>query len=162
MLGGLGRRKQVDRKIYPGIGIYDVFANHYTRCDGFTPSGLISMIKNESSCAVTEIGTVKEGSEMAKTMAKAARKVVKTTRVVTAHVPIPLADEVDEMSVRLERSRGWIVKQALSAWLAQESERERLTREAMDDVDAGRTFEHQSVLAWAESLGTDQPLPVPR
>lgn len=85
-----------------------------------------------------------------------------TTRVLTAHVPLALADKVDQIALRLERSRGWIVKQALSAWIAQEEERDRLTQEALADVDAGRSVDHQAVQAWADSLGTDQPLPVPR
>lgn len=84
------------------------------------------------------------------------------TKVLTAHVPLPLAEKVDQVAARLERSRGWIVKQALSAWIDQEEERSRLTREAMDDVDAGRVIDHQAVLAWAESLSTPDPLPVPR
>ena len=83
------------------------------------------------------------------------------TRVLTAHVPRPLADKVDQLATRLERSRGWIVKQALSAWVDMEEERSRLTREAMADVDAGRVIDHQSVQAWADSLGTDKPLPTP-
>ena len=77
------------------------------------------------------------------------------TKVLTAHVPLQLADKVDQMASRLERSRGWIVKQALSAWLAQEEERDRLTQEAMADVEAGLVIDHQAVLAWAESLSTD-------
>lgn len=84
------------------------------------------------------------------------------TRVLTAHVPLSLADKVDQMAARLERSRGWIMKQALAAWIAQEEERDRLTREALDDVDGGRVIDHKAVQAWADSLDTDQPLPVPR
>jgi len=84
------------------------------------------------------------------------------TKVLTAHVPLPLAERVDRMSDRLDRSRGWIMKQALSAWLSQEEERERLTREALSDVDAGRVIDHQAVQAWADSLGTNKPLPMPR
>jgi len=84
------------------------------------------------------------------------------TKVLTAHVPRPLAEKVDQMAARLERSRGWIMKQALSAWLQQEEERERLTREALADVDAGRVIDHQAVQAWADSLSTDAPRPVPR
>lgn len=83
------------------------------------------------------------------------------TRSVTAHVPVELAERVDEVAGRLERSKNWIVKQALSAWLDQEEERSRLTREALDDVDAGRVIDHQAVQAWAESLSSDKPLPVP-
>ncbi len=83
------------------------------------------------------------------------------TKVLTAHVPLPLAEKVDQIAARLERSRGWIVKQALMAWIAQEEERQRLTLEALADVDAGRVIDHQAVQAWAESLDTDKPLPTP-
>ncbi|MDX2104171.1 MAG: ribbon-helix-helix protein, CopG family [Alphaproteobacteria bacterium] len=84
------------------------------------------------------------------------------TKVLTAHVPLALADKVDQIAVRLDRSRGWVMKQALSAWIAQEEERDRLTQEALADVDAGQVVPHQAVQAWADSLDTDQPLPVPR
>jgi predicted transcriptional regulator len=84
------------------------------------------------------------------------------TRSVTAHVPVQLAERIDLMSERLERSKNWIVKQALSAWLDQEEERSRLTREALADVDAKRVIDHQAVQVWADSLSTDTPLPVPR
>jgi len=84
------------------------------------------------------------------------------TKVLTAHVPIPLAQKVDQMAERLERSRGWIVKQALASWIAQEEERHRLTLEALDDVDTGAVIDHQAVQAWADSLNTKKPLRAPR
>lgn len=71
-------------------------------------------------------------------------------------------DIFHQIAARLERSRGWIVKQALTAWIDQEEERQRLTLEALEDVDAGRVIDHQAVQAWADSLGTGKPLPVPR
>lgn len=85
-----------------------------------------------------------------------------STKLLTAHVPQSLADKVDQMASRLEPSRGWIVKQALSDWIALEEERDRLSQEALADVDAGRFIDHQAVQAWADSLGTDQELPLPR
>ena len=84
------------------------------------------------------------------------------TKVLTAHVPLSLAEKVDQMAARLERSRGWVVKQALTAWIDQEEERSRLTLEALADVDAGQVIDHQAVQAWAASLELDTPLPVPR
>ena len=87
------------------------------------------------------------------------------TRVLTAHVPLPLADQVDQVDQvagKLDRSRTWIMKQALSSWVAQEEERDRLTREAMTDVKVNRVTGHQAVQAWAESLDSDNPLPAPR
>jgi len=83
------------------------------------------------------------------------------TKLLTARVPVPLADKVNELAKRLERPRGWIVKQALSAWIDQEEERHRLTLEALADVDAGRVIEHSAVQAWADSLDTERPLPPP-
>lgn len=85
-----------------------------------------------------------------------------TTKVLTAHVPLAMADKVDEIAARLERSRGWVMKQALSTWIAQEEMRDTLTREALADVGSGRVIDNQSVQDWAASLSSDQPLPVPR
>jgi predicted transcriptional regulator len=77
------------------------------------------------------------------------------TKAITAHIPLPLAKKLDQMASKLDRSRGWIMRQALSAWIEREEERYRLTREALADVDAGRVIDHQSVQAWADSLSTD-------
>ena len=85
-----------------------------------------------------------------------------TTKVLTAHVPLPLAEKVDQIAARMERSRGWIVKQALSAWVDQEEERRRMTLEAMANVEAGQVIDHQTMQAWANSIDSDKPLPVPR
>lgn len=83
------------------------------------------------------------------------------TKVLTAHVPIALAEKVEAMALRLERSRGWVMKQALAAWVDQEEERHRMTLEALADVDADRVIDHRAIQAWADSLGTDKPLPPP-
>jgi predicted transcriptional regulator len=83
------------------------------------------------------------------------------TKVLTAHVPLGLAEKVEAMASRLERSRGWVMKQALAAWVDLEEERHRMTLEALEDVDAGRVIDHQAIQVWADSLGTDKPLPSP-
>lgn len=85
-----------------------------------------------------------------------------TTKVLTAHVPLPLAEKIDQMATRLERSRGWIMKQALTAWIDMEEDRRSLTLEALTDVDTGQLIDHQSVQSWADSLESDKPLTVPR
>jgi predicted transcriptional regulator len=84
------------------------------------------------------------------------------TKVLTTHVPLPLADKIDAMASRLERSRGWIVKQALAAWVDLEEERHRMTLEALADVDAGAVIDQARVRAWADSLSSEKPLPPPR
>lgn len=83
-------------------------------------------------------------------------------KVLTAHVPLGLAEKVDVVAARLERSRGWVMKQALAAWVDQEEERHRMTLDALADVDTGRVIDHQAIQAWADSLSTADPLPPPR
>ena len=74
------------------------------------------------------------------------------TRVMTAHVPQGLADRIDELAQRADRSRGWIIKQALGEWVAREEEYDRLTREGLADVDAGRVVSHREIQEWAGGL----------
>ena len=74
------------------------------------------------------------------------------TRVVTAHLPTDLAEKLDDLAERLDRPKGWIVKEAIASYVALEEKRHRLTLEALADVDAGRTLEHVEVERWVESL----------
>lgn len=68
-------------------------------------------------------------------------------RTITAKVPQALAVRLDEIALRIDRSRSWIVRQALAEWLAEEQRRYELTLEALDDVDAGRVIPHETLLA---------------
>jgi len=83
------------------------------------------------------------------------------TRVVTAHIPDELATKVDAWAERLERPRGWIVKQALADWIFNEEEKDRLTLLAIEDVDQRGGIPHDQVVAWARSLSTEHPQPRP-
>jgi predicted transcriptional regulator len=78
-----------------------------------------------------------------------------TTRVVTTHLPTDLAERLDGLAERLDRPKGWVVKEAIASYVALEEKRHRLTLEALADVDAGRMLEHAEVEAWA--AGLDKP-----
>ena len=71
-------------------------------------------------------------------------------RVVTAKIPEDLVLRMDEVADRIDRSKSWIVRQAVTEWLAEEQRRYELTLEAMKDVDDGRTIPHEEVLAMVE------------
>lgn len=70
-------------------------------------------------------------------------------RVVTAKLPDKLVSRLDEIAERIDRSKSWIVREAVSEWLAEEQRRYELTLDALADVDAGRTIPHEEVLARA-------------
>lgn len=78
------------------------------------------------------------------------------TKVFTAHVPLALAAKVDEFSKKQERSRGWIVKQALSFWVTNEAEKDAMIQESLADMEAGRVVDHESIVGWAEGLRTER------
>jgi predicted transcriptional regulator len=70
-----------------------------------------------------------------------------TGRVVTAKLPDDLVSRMDEVADRIGRTKSWIVRQAVSEWLAEEQRRYELTLEALKSVDEGRTIPHEEVLA---------------
>ena len=74
----------------------------------------------------------------------------KDKRVVTANLPDDLVSRMDEVADRIDRSKSWIVRQAVAEWLAEEQRRFDLTLEALKDVDEGRTISHEEVLAMVE------------
>jgi predicted transcriptional regulator len=88
-------------------------------------------------------------------------ELVMSTKVITAHVPLELAEKVDSYAAQLDRSRGWIVKQALADWIFNEEEKDRLTLEAIADVEAGNVIGDETMQEWIESLYTDAPLTPP-
>ena len=75
-----------------------------------------------------------------------------STCVLTAHIPIDLAEHIDQIAERIDRPRGWIVKQALSAWVSLEEKRHQLTLEGLADIDSGRVVDHAEVEAWAKKI----------
>lgn len=70
------------------------------------------------------------------------------SRVVTATLPDELVSRLDTIADRLERSKSWIIRQALNEWLTEEERRHQLTLEALNDVDEGRVFTQAEVEAY--------------
>ena len=66
-------------------------------------------------------------------------------RVVTAKLPENLVFEMDEVASRMDRSKSWIVRQAVGEWLAEERRRYELTLEAMKSVDEGNSFSQEEI-----------------
>jgi predicted transcriptional regulator len=60
----------------------------------------------------------------------------------------PIVARMDEIARRIDRSKSWIVRQAVAKWLAEEQRRYELTLEALKSVDEGRTIPHEEVLEW--------------
>lgn len=83
------------------------------------------------------------------------------TTLLKAQLPTPLAEQVERLAARLDRSRDWVVEQALGAWIDREERHREMTLEGLADVDAGRFVDQDAMDAWAGSLDTDKPLTAP-
>lgn len=71
-------------------------------------------------------------------------------RVITAKLPDDLVTRLDEVAGRIDRSKSWIVREAVSEWLAEEQRRYELTLEAMAEIKDGGGIPHEEVLAMIE------------
>ncbi len=78
------------------------------------------------------------------------------TKVLTAHVPELLVEKIDQIASRLDRSRTWILKQALTTWVSQEEQRRQMTLEALSDVDAGNFIDQEVMQDWVASLDKEE------
>jgi predicted transcriptional regulator len=76
-------------------------------------------------------------------MSRGARKLV-------VELPDKLLHRLDDLAQRTNRSKSWMVREAVSQWMAEEQRRHDLTLEALKDVDEGRTIPHEEVLAMME------------
>jgi predicted transcriptional regulator len=70
-------------------------------------------------------------------------------RMITAKLDDRLVEELDEAAERIERSKSWIVREALTEWLAEDRRRYQLTIEALAEVDADRLIDQGEVEEWA-------------
>ena len=66
-------------------------------------------------------------------------------RAITAKLSIDLVQRLDEVTKRIDRTKSWVVQEALTQWLAEEQRRHDLTIEALNDVDEGRLISHEDV-----------------
>ncbi len=76
-------------------------------------------------------------------------------RVVTAKLPEDVAARMDEIAERIERSKSWIVREAVVQWLDEEQRRYAMTMDAIKDVDEGRMIDHDDLKIWAEQSKRD-------
>jgi predicted transcriptional regulator len=85
-----------------------------------------------------------------------------TTRVVTAHLPKELAEKLDGLADQLDRPRGWLVKEAVEAYVGLAEERRRETLAVLEEVDSGRIVGHAGVESWVAGLGRAWKFRAPR
>ncbi len=83
----------------------------------------------------------------------------------SVRMPEHLMDKLEAVAEKLDRSKGWIIKEALSQYVAHlDREEQRLldTRQAVADIESGNIIDGDEVIAWIESWGSDNEKPTPQ
>lgn len=76
-----------------------------------------------------------------------------------------LQEKLDTTATRLQRSKGWIINDALRKYIAQEERRQVMlqeTEEAIADIQAGRVVAGDEVMKWLETWGTGGETKAPK
>ncbi len=72
--------------------------------------------------------------------------------------------ELESIAVKLDRSKGWIIKDAISQYAARIEREERIlneTRQALSEIESGDVVDGEEVLDWIESWGTQDEKSAP-
>jgi len=76
-----------------------------------------------------------------------------------------VAESLEATSSRLQRSKSWLINQALREFFAKEAtdvERWQATLGALESLNAGRVVEGELVHKWLRSWGTPEELSAPK
>lgn len=84
--------------------------------------------------------------------------------ITTVRLPPDTERELDALAVKLDRSKGWLINQALTEYVDRqklEQVRWKETLEAMESVARGRVVASEDVHQWLRSWGSKDELPPP-
>lgn len=76
----------------------------------------------------------------------------------SVRMPDELMDRLEKTAEKMQRSKGWIIKDAVKEYLAREELKQRRnleTREAWEDYKAGRVVDGDDAMAWLDSWGAE-------
>ncbi|EEC0524745.1 ribbon-helix-helix protein, CopG family [Salmonella enterica] len=73
-------------------------------------------------------------------------------QTISAQIPVELAAAVENLAIELDRSKSWIIKEALTSMLAERERRHQSIHAGFADVDAGRVVSHSDMVDFANRL----------
>lgn len=73
-------------------------------------------------------------------------------QTISAQIPVELALAVEKLAIELDRSKSWVIKEALMFMLAERDRRHGDILAGLADVDAGRVVRHSEILDFAARL----------
>ena len=75
-------------------------------------------------------------------------------QTISAQIPVELARAVEALATELDRSKGWVIKEALVSLLADRERRHQNVQAGLADVDTGRVINQSDMIDFANRLKT--------
>ncbi|EHD23389.1 MULTISPECIES: CopG family ribbon-helix-helix protein [Brenneria] len=66
-------------------------------------------------------------------------------QTISAQIPAELAAALENLAIELDRSKSWVIKEALTAMIEARERRHQMVLKGLADVDAGRVVSHSDV-----------------
>ncbi len=79
----------------------------------------------------------------------------------SVRLPEDLRQEVDRLAETQQRSRAFIIKEAVEAYVAEQHAYELAIKEALIEADKGVFVSGEKALAWLEQPDASAPVPAP-
>lgn len=67
-------------------------------------------------------------------------------QTISAQIPAELAAAVENLAIELDRSKSWVIKEALTAMIEERERRHQTIQKGLADVEEGRVVRHSDML----------------
>ena len=84
-----------------------------------------------------------------------------TAETFSVRLPDDLRNEVDRLAALTKRSRSFIVKEAVAAYIEDQRNYLKAIDEALQEADKGIFVSGEAAFEWLDSIGTPDELPAP-
>ena len=84
------------------------------------------------------------------------------TAPVSVRLESELNDRVTAVAAALDRPRSWVIEQAVRDFVALQEWQVAAIDEGIRAADAGQVIAHEDVVAWVQSWGRPDELPMPK
>lgn len=83
----------------------------------------------------------------------------------SVRMPDQLMDKLETIAEKLDRTKGWIIKDAVNQYIERIDRKEKMlteTRQALSEIESGNVVDGDEVMAWIESWGSDNEKSAPQ
>ena len=81
---------------------------------------------------------------------------------ISVRLDADLNDRVTAIAAALDRSKSWVIEQAVADFVAVQEWQLAAIDEGIKAADAGQVVAHEEVVAWVRSWGSPDELPMPK